>query len=782
MKEKPSSSNGAFYKQLLECGSVGLCRGTLDGLILDCNESFARILGYDSKDEVIGMNAKDLYWHPQERQGLITRLSEKGALANTELMLKKKNGTPLWTLSSCVLREVDEKESPYVEAIVVDVSERLAWEGALRNVQKRFELVTQATSDCVWDWNLADDSVWIGPAITDQFGYKTEEVKHQSEWWAQRMHSDDRQHILDSLTQAMNSKAQSWSGEYRFQRADGSFADVLDRGRILRDERGTAIRMIGAMIDVTERKRAEAALQESEERFRTAFQFAPIGKALCKSNGQYLQVNKAICEMMGYSEAELLRMTWRDLTHPDDLPVSEEVQRRLWSTDSSPLELQKRYLHKDGHVVWGLLHLSLVRDLQHTPQYAIVQLLDITEQKRMEFILQAEKQILQSIASGKALHDILHLVCRTIEVQSQGLFCSALLLDRRGSKLARGVAPTLPAEYTAAIEGLEVGPAAGSCGAAAYLGKAVVVPDIATSPLWESRRELALRHGLRACWSVPILSAEGNVLGTLATYCLETRGPFAHELLLVERASHLARIAIEQRRADEALRTLSGRLLHLQDEERRRIALELHETSAQSLTALTMNLGSLKQRRTTNGKKAKALVSDSLNLAEQCLRDLRTFSQLLYPPQLERAGLASRLRSYVRGFNKRSGIEVSISVTRGLRPLPREIESALFRLVQECLSNVHRHSGSKIAFVRLSASNGTVTLDVEDRGRGMPQRVLNDATALDEIGVGLAGMRERLRQLGGQLEILSGNKGVRVTGILHVLKGPTDENPDPSGR
>jgi PAS domain S-box-containing protein len=179
---------------------------------------------------------------------------------------------------------------------------------------------------------------------------------------------------------------------------------------------------------------------------------------------------------------------------------------------------------------------------------------DITGRKRAEVLLAAEKQVLEMVAAGAPLPEVLDALTRNVEAQSEGVLCSVLLLDRDGAHLRDGSGPSLPESYRQAVDGIAVGPSAGSCGTAAYRREAVIVTDVATNPLWADYRDLALSHGLRACWSTPILSSGGAVLGTFAMYYRQPRAPDQRDLELIERATHIAGIAMERRRAQEALR------------------------------------------------------------------------------------------------------------------------------------------------------------------------------------------------------------------------------------
>jgi len=221
----------------------------------------------------------------------------------------------------------------------------------------------------------------------------------------------------------------------------------------------------------------------------------------------------------------------------------------------------------------------------------------------------------------------------------------------------------------------------------------------------------------------------------------------------------------ERKQAEEALRQLSGRLLQLQDEERRRLARELHDGAAQSIVALGMNLGVVREAAAALDAGAHRALKESVELADRCIRELRTLSYLMHPPVLDDRGLASALGGYVEGFAMRSGIAVKLDLTPDVGRLPREIELMLFRIVQESLTNIHRHSGSRTATIRLARYPRHVVMQVRDQGCGMgdPQRTGEPSA---RIGVGIAGMRERVRQIGGTLQIRSRPGGTDVEVVV----------------
>lgn len=214
----------------------------------------------------------------------------------------------------------------------------------------------------------------------------------------------------------------------------------------------------------------------------------------------------------------------------------------------------------------------------------------------------------------------------------------------------------------------------------------------------------------------------------------------------------------ERKQAEAALRMLSGRLLTLEDDERRRLARELHDTTAQSLAALCMNLSVVREATDTLNPRARAALDESVTLAKESLHEIRTVSYLLHPPGLDELGLASALSGYIGGFIQRSGIRVEVDVPPDLGRLPQAVETTVFRLVQECLTNIHRHSGSSTARVRLVRKPSNLVLEVEDAGRG----IRGNAPS----GVGIASMRERVQQLDGWLEIASNPGGTTVRATI----------------
>jgi PAS domain S-box-containing protein len=230
------------------------------------------------------------------------------------------------------------------------------------------------------------------------------------------------------------------------------------------------------------------------------------------------------------------------------------------------------------------------------------------------------------------------------------------------------------------------------------------------------------------------------------------------------RTAELEREVSERGKAERGLRELSSRLLRLQDEERRRIARDLHDSVGQALAAATMSLGAVLREQKNLTPNAAQSLDEAGELIRQSVKEIRVVSYLLHPPLLDESGLPSALRWYLEGFATRGDTQVTLSISDDFGRLPLDLETAIFRIVQECLTNIHRHSGSKAATVHVSRSPTAVRVEVSDRGHGMPP----DAPQ----GVGLRGMRERVAQFAGAITIDSSPRGTTVTAQIPLTPSP----------
>jgi PAS domain S-box-containing protein len=384
---------------------------------------------------------------------------------------------------------------------------------------------------------------------------------------------------------------------------------------------------------------------------------------------------------------------------------------------------------------------------------------DITREVLAHKLRAAETRILELIATGAPLAEILEVLVLAIEEQAPATLGSILLLD--GVTVRHGAAPSLPAEYNRSITGRPIGPRAGSCGTAAYLRRPVFVSDIETDPLWADYREFARPYGLRACWSTPILASDGRVLGTFALYYNEPRAPDDATLALIARATHLAGIAIERTLVDEQLRALSGRIEAVREDERTAMAREIHDELGQALTALKMDVAWVLRRNEEVPLSAPVVnkLKAMSGMTDRIIDQVRRISTELRPGVLDDLGLVAAIEWLTQEFEGRTGTtSVFASNVRDAR-FERNLSTAIFRILQEALTNVARHAEASRVEVRLGQEDAHLCLEVKDDGRGISQEAISDTKSL-----GLLGMRERARRLGGTVTV-SGSRdlGTRIT-------------------
>jgi PAS domain S-box-containing protein len=306
-----------------------------------------------------------------------------------------------------------------------------------------------------------------------------------------------------------------------------------------------------------ERDRAEAALRASEEKYRDLINASPDAICVIDADRKFVLVNPAGVELSGRPDHELIGSSLADTYLPEELHLFRERFEKLKAEGS--LRFERKYLRGNGEVIPVEVSLTALRG-----QYYQAIIRDISQRKRREALLAGENRVLEMAAKGNSLGDILDHLCRLVEELSPGVLASILVMDPTGRQLRHGAAPNLPKTYTEAIDGTFIGPAVGSCGTAAYRAEQVIVSNIATDPLWDAFRDLALAHSLRACWSTPIFSSEGKVIGTFAMYYREPRSPSPREEDTIRHVTHLAGVAIERKLAESARRQSEAYLAEAQ--------------------------------------------------------------------------------------------------------------------------------------------------------------------------------------------------------------------------
>jgi PAS domain S-box-containing protein len=350
--------------------------------------------------------------HPTDLARVLQRVKESietGEPAQDEWRVHWPDGSVHWLAGRWQVLKDPAGKPLHVLGVSINVTARKNMEDELRKSEERFRLAIKATNDSIWDLDLKAGTVVWNDTYAALFGRP--ETEDSWQFWLDHIHPEDRARVVQSFQSSLAGDAPSWAAEYRFRRVDQEWADIHDRAYIARDASGRPWRVIGAMQDLTERKKADAALRESEERFRRVFEEGPLGLALVGRDYRFLKVNSALCKMTGYEEGELIQMSFVDITYPADVETDVELAAKLFKREVSSYRIQKRYLRKSGEIIWINLTASVIHDPDGEPMHGLAMVEDITEMKRTqeEGFFRHKLESLGTMAGGIA-HDFNNLL------------------------------------------------------------------------------------------------------------------------------------------------------------------------------------------------------------------------------------------------------------------------------------------------------------------------------------------------------------------------------------
>ena len=490
---------------------------------------------------------------------------------------------------------------------------------------------------------------------------------------------------------------------------------------------GTFWEQLPGIVDrVTLLVTSEERLRESEERFRGAFKFAAIGMALVGPDGRFLRVNEAVCRILGYSAEELLATTFGAITHPDDLERDTAYARQLLDGSISHCQMEKRYFHKDGHIVWVLLSASLVHDSSGQPSYFVSQLQDITEQRRLTEDLRLAR------ADLRAILDNVPARITSWDADLSNQFANQFAAAHFGVAAVAAVGKHMRAvigedRYASAKPSID----AALAGEQQSYAHVDVLPD---GSMRYSHVEFVPRRN------------DGEVIGLYA----------------------LATDVTELRESYHRIRELAQRLETIREDERRSIAQVLHEGIAQDLFAIFLGVDRLRAQAVDHPAMTKAC-QDLAEAISKCMDATRQMANELRPTTLAHVPVSTALRDHARFFGGISGLNIRVSEIGPVPALDETTGLVLFRAAQEALTNVARHAQASSVEIVLGADSKSITMDITDDGVGI------DDTALEKAGsFGLLGLRERVDALGGAL-LLRKNP---VTGTTVSVQLPRNEESD----
>ena len=724
----PSTPIDAARRALLEGGLDSLFESILrplilvapDGEILAITNSARRLLGYWSEGRV-GPKMMDSEWFQRagnRTEGMQDALNEAaaGRVGHWSMPAPSpENPGQRFGICFTPVRGRDNR----VTAVLVERDPlELAAAGATPvSAGQEMRLIVEAGRVVPGVYDVEYDRLWLHPLVYEVFQIPESEGGKRLADYLEKVHPDDRHSVREGLDRALAS-ANEFKVEFRLASPAGTEAWWAAQGVVQRLPGGGPARIAGLAIDITQRRLAEQALRESEERFRTIFERSTAGIALFAPDGRFLNGNPAFCQMLGHTEQELQEKRGPEMVHPSHRSLVQEYIDHALAGDAPAVQVDRPMLRADGATIWVRISGGPLRKGNEIAAYIVVAQ-DITSER------QALEAVQESESRFRALADTSPAMLWMADSDDRMTFVNQAVVDFLGGSAATvaGLAEWIhPEERDAVLEVLAAAMLKGN----------------------EFRREFRVRrHDGVYRWlmvlGLPRVSPAGKYLG-LGGSAIDVTDRLETEQSLRAELEHRTQMERE-------LHALSERLIQAQEQTRRDIARELHDDLGQRVAAQGYALFNLKRRLGELTPEAQEAITRLEDNISKLGADIRRLSHRLHPATLEHAGLGAALRALASELTA-SGLRVTMEM-EGEVSLPPETEVSLFRFVQEALQNVVRHSGVSQAEVQLSQDEGWTRLKVCDRGVGF------NPEAPGRPGLGLISMRERARLLRGALTIVS---------------------------
>jgi PAS domain S-box-containing protein len=489
-----------------------------------------------------------LMLQPEDQVNFLKEETDRNAHKKSEAVNNwvhcKKNGEKIYV--DLRINAIDFRGKAAKLVVAHDVTAKVDVETELRKSNERFTYAAKASSEALWEWTVETNEFYISQAYTDIFGWKTDSNRKFEEWH-DYIHPDDRDETIRSYYAAIADKnREHWSKEYRYRRSDASYAFVHDKAIILRNEQGEAIKVVGAIQDITNQKTAEEELRKSNERFVLVSKATSDAIYDWDITTEDLHWGEGMHTLFGYEPGKIDIPTWETLIHPGDRPrIEKSLSDALANPEKNYWKEEYLFSRQDGSYSYVLDRGFIIRDNARQAIRMIGSMQDITDRRYHEKLLSLERFIFElSTNPNLEFVTIIDTLLRGLEDIHEDAYTSVVLL-RDDETLETLAAPRLPGEYLKELTQIKIGPDTGSCGRSMSTKQVVIVDDINKDSLWQDFRDLASRFNLKACWSFPIIHTAGKVLGSFAVYYRTPKAPTSLELTTMERMRNMLRVLIE---------------------------------------------------------------------------------------------------------------------------------------------------------------------------------------------------------------------------------------------
>ena len=673
--------------------------------LLRWNKAFETISGYSSEELAAAVPIS--LFDPQDH--LIMRMGiekpHKQAIADVESSILTKEGKKIPYYFTGAVIEYEGK--PAMLGTGIDISERKEAEEKIKVANERFELIARATNDIIWDWNLLTDELWWNDNFYKLFGFENTDGLPQISMWSNNIHPDDLKRVLNNVGDAIKSGKKYWNDEYRYVKSDGNIIVVYDRGFILHDKAGKPYRMIGSMLDITERKRIENEIIESEEKYRTLVEQASDAIFIADKTGRFINVNSVACKMVQVEEKEMLQKSIYDFTITEDLqrnPFHFEELKQGKTVMTERIIRDKEGKVKDVEITAKLLSdgrlLCFVRD--------------ISERKKVQMEILKEKNLSDSIINS--LPGIFYLISQ------EGQF---LRWNNNFEKVSLYNSDEIKSMHPFDFFDHDE--------------KEIIAQTI--------RR--VFKHGEEKIQANFLLKSAKKIPYYFTGKAIEYEGNTCLVGVGID-FSERVRVQEEIKQTSDKLRQLTAHLINIREEERKRIGSEIHDELGQQLTAIKMDVAWIDKQITADAATLKLKLKNIIKLLDSSNQSIRRILSELRPYILDNYGLPEALKWLGQQFTENTGITVSLSTDDATLKFSDPLATCVFRVYQEALTNITRYAHASAVATSLHKMDERLIFSVEDNGKGF-----DVAAALKEKTFGLLGMRERVISIGGKFEIAS---------------------------
>lgn len=775
--EQETEAQRRKLETYIESITDGVSVNDVNGIITHANATCLEMYGCKSKEEMIGKPifkfvAENELPRIRKRFMQAVRTKEK-TIKNLEIIARKKDGSEFPVLLSTAFIWDEEGNLADNITIIKDITERKKVEEKLKKSEERYRTLIETSNDMIFTVDSRGNFLFTNKAFEKILGYSDEEIKKINGF--ELVHPQDLKIVKKQFAQLLKGKNVD-NMEYRYKTKDGSYIHILNNASPIFDSQGNVVAAFGIARDITEHKKADEALRESEDKIKNIFASISDSIAVTDLKGNIIECNQATLDLHCLpSIEEILGRSALDFIAPKDHTRAKRNMKKTLEQGFIK-DVEYTLLTKDKREFPGELSASVVRGASGKPAAFVAITKDISERKKAEEALRKSKdlktilQISYKITQILNLDKMLELACQETAKALEVDRCAVLLLDEK--------------ENTGIIKAIyiENQPHPSILGARLLLKdfpilvklyqqkeRFLYAPVLKKAPLSRKEKDYFRKEKVKSFVIVPIDTGK-RLLGTFFVGTIEKERVFTEsEIAFVQTlANHLA-IAVENaklmelvKEQAENLKTLSQQVIRTQEDERRKIAQELHDEIGQALTVMKINIEMSKQKIPSEFTQVIDRIKENEELIVQTLEKVRNLTTDLRPPTLDDLGLVPTLNWYIQSFSKRTNIKVTFKTNHCRGRFPLDLEMVLYRINQEALTNVAKHAKATSVLIRLEKKNNYALLTVKDDGVGFDIKKIMSERKVKK-GFGLFNIKERVKLLNGDFNVISKpKKGTRL--------------------